>query len=111
MRSNDNLKSRYDYMDAIEDLMRKTDQYELIESILDRHGASDDDSDPDEGYYVTMSDDDIKEAYNDIVDALSDSDDPRIHYESLRNKRTLSEYESGWLDGYEASMNGSLGRY
>ena len=37
-----------------------------IEEILLQHGASEDDSDPDEGFYATMSDKDLDEAYEQI---------------------------------------------
>lgn len=37
-----------------------------IEEILAEYGASEDDSDPDEGFYATMSDKDLDEAYEQI---------------------------------------------
>lgn len=105
------FKSRYDYMDAIENLQEQTREYEEIEEILYKYGASEDDSDPDEGYFVTMSDEDLKAAYEEILKILQDNDDPELHYQALRNQRNLSEYDQGWLDGYEACMDGSMGRY
>ena len=37
-----------------------------IEEILSEYGASEDDSDPDEGFYATMSDEALEEAYEQI---------------------------------------------
>jgi len=69
--------TREEYMDAIDMLIEESHEYELIESILDQYGASEDDSDPDEGYYVryyvTMSEDDLRRAYDAIVDRLAQS--------------------------------------
>ena len=37
---------------------------------MDRHGASYDDSDPDEGFFVTMSEDDLFDALSDLVSVV-----------------------------------------
>lgn len=97
--------TRKQHMDAIEDILSDTGRYDLVESILDKHGASEDDSDPEEGYYVTMSDKDIEDAYNEILSALS-QDSPKHYYTQLkvRSYSRLNEYERGFVDGYEAAQ-------
>lgn len=78
-----------------------------IEKILDRHGASEDGSDPNEGFFVTMSDDDLQDALDEI-EARSNTDDDsdsEKFYELLSSKSNLSAYEEGWLEGYEAAMD------
>ena len=103
--------SRRKYMDMIDNILRETGKNEEIESILDRHNASEDDSDPYEGYFVTMSDEDLKAAYEEILKKFQDDDDPELHYQALRKMMNLSEYDQGWLDGYESCMDGSMGGY
>lgn len=96
--------SREEYMDEIDKLIEESHEYELIESILDQYGASEDDSDPDEGYYVTMSEDDLRRAYDAIVDRLAQSNDPQVRYETLSKQSRLSDYDQGWLDGYDSAL-------
>lgn len=97
--------TREQLMDAIEDMLRDTGKYELIEAILAQHGASEDDSDPEEGYYVTMSDKDIEDAYNEILSVLS-QDSPKHYYAQLKDRSysRLNAYEQGFVDGYEAAQ-------
>jgi len=97
--------TREQHMDAIEDMLRDTGKYELIEHILYQHGASEDDSDPDEGYYVTMSDKDIEDAYQEILSALT-QDSPKLYYKQLKALPygRLSVYDQGFIDGYEAAQ-------
>lgn len=96
--------SRYDYMDMIDDLLRQTGKYEEIEEILYRHNASEDDSDPDEGYYASMNETDLRLAYEEILNDIEINADsnPKAYYASLSVKRNLTAYEQGWMDGYEA---------
>lgn len=97
--------TRIEYMDAIGDLIRDNMQYiDTIESILDKYGASEDDSDPDEGYFVTMSDDDIRRAYDAIIDRLRENENPETQYNILIKQSRVTEYEQGWIDGYEAAQ-------
>ena len=97
--------TRKQYMDAIEDILNDTGNYDLVESILYQHGAAEDDSDPEEGYYVTMSDIDIEDAYNEILSALS-QDSPNLYYARLKKRSygSLNVYEKGFVDGYEAAQ-------
>ena len=91
-------------MDKIEELIGKTREYQLIESILEQHGADmEDDSDPDEGYFHLMSTSDIRDAYKEIVDSLSSSVSERNLYNVLKSKAEfdLTEYEAGFIDGWE----------
>lgn len=48
-----------------------------IEDILLSHGASEDDSDPSEGLFVSMSDEDIRQALYDIMDAIDEATSTR----------------------------------
>lgn len=97
--------TRKQYMDAIEKLMNDTGKYSLVETILSQYGAAEDDSDPEEGYYATMSDKDIEDAYNEILSVLP-QDSPSRHYFRLKTLpyNRLSEYEKGFIDGYEAAQ-------
>lgn len=99
--------SRYDYMDMIDDIIRQTGNREEVEEILDRHNASEDDSNPEEGYYASMSEDDLKSAYQEILKSieLDPESDPESYYYSLSSRNDTTEYEQGWLDGYEACLN------
>lgn len=45
---------------------------DTIENILLSHGASEDDSDSSEGLFVSMSDEDIRQALYDIIDAIDE---------------------------------------
>lgn len=99
------MNSRDYYMNKIDKLFEVAGEYgywETMERILDKYGASEDDSDPDEGYYVSMDLDDLRNAYNEIVDYLKRSSDPAIRYKIYKNQPNLTEYEQGWVDGYEA---------
>lgn len=99
--------TREEYMDAIDQVIQDTHEFEVIEQILMEHGASEDDSDPDEGYFVTMSDDDLQAAYEEIlnrVGAQVQEFNPDAYYNLLSSKQyALSDYEAGWIDGYEAA--------
>lgn len=99
--------TREQYMDAIDQMIRLGRDEDLIEEILMKHGASEDDSDPDEGFFVTMSDSDIQAAYEEILDIVStraQESSPDAYYRLLSGKRyALSDYEAGWVDGYEAA--------
>ena len=97
--------TREQYMDVIEDIIIDTGNYDLVESILYQHGAAEDDSDPEEGYYATMSDKDIEDAYNEILSALS-QDSPNRYYARLKklSYSRLNVYEKGFVDGYEAAQ-------
>ena len=101
------LMTREQYMDAIDQIIQDTREFGLIEAILTKHGASEDDSDPDEGYFVTMSDDDIQAAYKEILDSVGERVqelNPDAYYKLLSSKQyALSDYEAGWIDGYEAA--------
>ncbi len=65
------------YIDKIEALRDKFyDQYsDEIEEILLKHGASEDDNDPYEGFYATMNTDEIIAAYNEIKALVTDEDE------------------------------------
>ena len=96
--------TRKQYMDAIEDLLNDTGRYDL-ESILYQHGAAEDDRDPEEGYYRTMSDKDIEDAYNEILSVLSQDNSNRYYAQlKARSFSRLNEYEKGFVDGYEAAQ-------
>lgn len=106
------MKSRKKLIDTVENYLRSAtpDMVDKIERILDDNGASSDDSDPDEGMYVTMTNMDIQNAIWEIEDILIDSAEDEVKqidkfYESLTHKRNLSIYEEGWLEGYEAAMD------
>lgn len=76
------------YEDRIEALRDKFyDQYsDEIEEILLKYGASEDDSDPYEGFYVTMTTDELIAAYNKIK-ALISSDD-EVDYAEIAGQLT-----------------------
>lgn len=97
--------TRKQYMDAIDDILKDTGKYSLVETILSQYGASEDDSYPEEGYYATMSDKDIEDAYNEILSALP-QDSPNRYYARLKKLAysRLNEYEKGFVDGYEAAQ-------
>lgn len=62
-------------INKITQLMRDTSHgvnIDTIEDILLSHGASEDDSDPSEGLFVSMSDEDIRQALYDIIDAIDE---------------------------------------
>lgn len=62
-------------INKITQLMRDTSHgvnIDNIEDILLSHGASEDDSDPSEGLFVSMSDEDIRQALYDIIDAIDE---------------------------------------
>lgn len=50
---------------------------DTIEDILLSHGASEDDSDPSEGLFISMSDEDIRQALYDIMDAIDEATSTR----------------------------------
>lgn len=99
------MMSRDDMIDEIIEIERGLgfSKMEEIEEILYKWGASEDDSDPDEGYFVTMSDYDILAALEEIRRIMENNDNPRYQYRYLSSKRNLTEYEQGWVDGYEAA--------
>ncbi len=75
--------TRSQLIDEIEEI-RDDSKYDKfagrIEAILDSHGASEDDSDPYEGFYVTMSMSDIAAALKEIHNLISQTDANSAEY-------------------------------
>ena len=60
-------------MDLVDSAYKKCDEFGLIkdaERILDSNNASEDDSDPEEGFYKTMSNQDLENAYKQLTALL-----------------------------------------
>ncbi len=71
--------------DANDDLSNK------MEIILQEEGASEDDSDPAEGFYVTMSDEDLERAYERIQEFLPQSFTYRFYFKDGNQKLIEAE--------------------
>lgn len=72
---------------------------DAMEDILIRHNASEDDSGP-EGYFQTMSDQDIRDAYQEIHDYIWESNKP-LTVEEIRSKiYKCQSRDSSYNDGY-----------
>lgn len=77
---------------AVEYMPQGLDAYE---DILIQYGASDDDTDPDEGYFVTMSDQDLGDALDEIVSTVwTYGIDPILQ----ETRETLVSMQSDLLD-------------
>ena len=81
---------------------------DIIEDILVKYGASEDDSDPEEGLFSTMSYYDLFNAYNELSDKLQERSNPENYYNKLVKQSKLNSYEQGFVDGYEACRDGIL---
>ena len=66
----DYLEAADYYMDAIDCAYSDAKLSDDVGAILAAHNANDDDSDPELGYFKGMSEDDIKNAYNEIRDLV-----------------------------------------
>ena len=69
--------NRQELINAIEELRKQAsyDDRDEIETILYNFGASEDDSDPDEGFYITMRTADLREVYDRIAALVRGSED------------------------------------
>lgn len=73
--------SRQELMDLVDSAYRKCDEFGLLkdaERILTLNNASEDDSDPAEGFYKTMSNKDLENAYKQLTSLL-----PQINAKEL----------------------------
>lgn len=82
-------KEREFYENQIEDMRINSDMREQIDDILLEYGASEDDSDREEGLYVTMSNLALKKAYLEIM---------KISDERVTTEREFSAAEGLLLD-------------
>lgn len=102
--------TRNQLIDEIEEIRndRKYDKFiGRIDGILDAHGASQDDSDPDEGFYITMDTRDIAAAFNEIHKLIStvteQEDDFRNIIDGIKNL--------GFHEAYASSNEGDVVYY
>ena len=69
------MTTREKLMDTASELYERLsmmDKTDLADRILDNNGASQDDSDPDEGFFITMSNDQISSAIDELKKVLRD---------------------------------------
>lgn len=66
------IEKMMDFIDAAGEEYDRKDKYSEFEAILDKHNASEDDNGP-EGYFSTMSDDDIRAAYEELKNGTPDA--------------------------------------
>lgn len=73
--------SRQELMDLVDSMYDKCNYLGLIseaEEIFRRNNASEDDSDPNEGFYKTMSNQDLENVYEELMNLL-----PKISFDEL----------------------------
>ena len=97
-------KEREFYESQIEDMRINSDMREQIDDILLEYGASEDDSDREEGLYVTMSNLALKQAYLEIM---------KISDERVTTEREFTAAEgllidNGFKSNYIDSSYGSV---
>ena len=101
--------NRNQYIDLIVNIMRENqDKIKDIEDLLLDYGASEDDSDPEEGLFSTMTDSDLRNAYNELSELIEEEKDPESYYLELTARNHLNVYDTGWKDGYESAKYGIL---
>lgn len=101
--------NRNQYIDLIVNIMKENqDKVRDIEDLLLDYGASEDDSDPEEGLFSTMTDSDLRNAYEELSDLLEEEKDPEGYYLELTSRNHLNVYDTGWKDGYESAKYGIL---
>lgn len=104
------MARRDQLIDEIEEIRndRKYDQFiGRIDGILDVHGASQDDSDPNEGFYVTMTTRDIAVALNEIHNLISTADKQADDFRNI----TDGIKKLGFREAYASGDGGDVVYY
>lgn len=98
-----NSMSRIKLIDAIDEFYREDeiDNYiiddKTMEDILDENGASEDDSDPDEGLYYSMSNEQLKNVFQIIRNYLKTRDEDEYNSYSS-DIYSMFKLKRGWVD-------------
>lgn len=102
--------NRQYYIDEINNIYQDKAEHQpnlidSIEAILISYNASEDDTNSPDGLYTSMDLDDLKSAYTEIKqlsDNMNHKESPEYIYKLYKSYNKPSDYEQGWIDGYES---------